>query len=210
MIRWKIAQAAELRWWQRYLKNKEPKAYLEWKKSYWSAFLIKCEIDPSEYIQCLDSGCGPAGIFIILDNLQVDALDPLVEKYNSSLDIFDMSAYPNVKFFSSSLENFQTEKQYDLIFCLNAINHVSDWKKSFDTLWQLLKPGATLVLSSDVHRYRLLKPIFRLIPGDILHPQQHSLKDYQKIIHHYKPESYREILIKRSAIFDYYTFVIKK
>jgi hypothetical protein len=65
-------------------------------------------------------------------------------------------------------------------------------------------------LSSDVHRYRLLKPIFRLLPGDILHPQQHSLKDYQKIIHLYKPESYREILIKRSAIFDYYTFVIKK
>jgi 2-polyprenyl-3-methyl-5-hydroxy-6-metoxy-1,4-benzoquinol methylase len=209
LIRWKIAQAAELKWWQNYLKNKDTKTYLEWKKSYWIEFLRKCAICLPKNTNCLDAGCGPAGIFIILENNTVDACDPLIDKYEG-LDVFDKTAYVNVNFLKSSIENFNIEKQYDYIFCLNAINHVADLKNSISKLSELLNEKGTLLLSTDVHRHKFLKAIFRLLPGDILHPQQHSLKDYRKMIAEKNLEITAEILIKRTTIFDYYAFVLKK
>jgi 2-polyprenyl-6-hydroxyphenyl methylase/3-demethylubiquinone-9 3-methyltransferase len=208
-MRWKIAQAAELKWWQNYLKNKDAKAYLEWKKSYWKDFLKTNELVVPENSVCLDAGCGPAGIFIILENSETDAIDPLIDNYSSRLSIFKKNNYPFVQFFNSSIENFESEKQYDQIFCLNAINHVSNWEKSIENLVKVLKPDGTLLLSTDVHRYKLLKPIFRLLPGDILHPQQHSIEDYRRILLKYKLEILKENLIKRTSIFDYYAFVLK-
>jgi len=209
-MRWKIAQAAELKWWQNYLKNKDAKAYLEWKKSYWKDFLKTNELVVPENSVCLDAGCGPAGIFIILENSETDAIDPLIDNYSSRLSIFKKNNYPFVQFFNSSIENFESEKQYDQIFCLNAINHVSNWEKSIENLVKVLKPDGTLLLSTDVHRYKLLKPIFRLLPGDILHPQQHSIEDYRRILLKYKLEILKENLIKRTSIFDYYAFVLKR
>lgn len=210
MIRWKIAQFAELKWWRNYLKKKNPQAYLQWKKSYWRDFLDKCGIYPELGMICLDAGCGPAGIFIILDEQHIDALDPLIDKYNTELEVFRKAHYPNVHFISSPIEAYNFEKLYDIIFCLNAINHVADWTKSIDRLMSLLKPGGTMILSTDVHRHTILKSIFRLLPGDILHPQQHSLKDYLQAIEKHKPESVETVLVKRQAIFDYYAIVIKK
>ncbi len=209
MIRWKIAQVAELKWWQNYLKNKDAKTYLEWKKSYWIDFLQKCTICLPQNAGCLDAGCGPAGIFIVLGNNAVHACDPLIDKYEG-LDVFDKTAYANVNFIKSSIENFNFDTQYDYIFCLNAINHVADFGKSISKLSELLKAEGTLLLSTDVHRHKFLKTIFRLLPGDILHPQQHSLIDYRKMIAEKNLEIDREILIKRTAIFDYYAFVLKK
>ena len=209
-MRWKIAQTAELKWWQNYLKNKDAKAYLEWKKSYWKDFLKTNELVVPENSVCLDAGCGPAGIFLILENSETDAIDPLIDKYSSRLSIFKKNNYPFVQFFNSSIENFESEKQYDQIFCLNAINHVSNWEKSIESLVKVLKPDGIMLLSTDVHRYKLLKPIFRLLPGDILHPQQHSIEDYRRILLKYKLEILKENLIKRTSIFDYYAFVLKR
>jgi 2-polyprenyl-6-hydroxyphenyl methylase/3-demethylubiquinone-9 3-methyltransferase len=209
-FRWKIAQAAELKWWENYLQNKEPKAYLEWKSTYWGDFLKKCNVVIPDGLNCLDAGCGPAGIFIILDKQKTDALDPLLEQYETKLSIFKKVHYPTVNFISSTIESLDSNTPYDLIFCLNAINHVSDWKKSIGNLMAHLKPGGKMILSTDIHRYTFLKPIFRLLPGDILHPQQHSLQDYMAVLNGYEPESLEKVLIKREAIFDYYAFIIKK
>lgn len=209
MIRWKIAQTAEFKWWQNYLRNKDSISYLEWKRSYWKAFLQKCSLNLPENSVCLDAGCGPAGIFIILENMPVDAIDPLIDKYET-LDIFDKKAHANVNFIKSSIEKFNPERQYDYIFCLNAINHVENLDKSITNLSVLLKPGGTIIISTDVHRHSILKPVFRLLPGDILHPQQDSINDYRKIFKKRALKINEEILIKRTIIFDYYAFVLKK
>ena len=209
MIRWKIAQAAELKWWQNYLKNKNVKTYLEWKKSYWIEFLQKCSVALPQKSYCMDAGCGPAGIFIILENNSVDAIDPLINKYEG-LKVFDKAAYSNVNFIKSSIENLNLEKQYDHIFCLNAINHVAKLGNSISKLADLLKAEGTILISTDVHRYKFLKAVFQRLPGDILHPQQHSLNDYRKLFAEHYLVIEREILIKRTAIFDYYAFVLKK
>ncbi|MFT5764466.1 MAG: 2-polyprenyl-3-methyl-5-hydroxy-6-metoxy-1,4-benzoquinol methylase [Saprospiraceae bacterium] len=208
-IRWKIAQAAEIRWWQGYL-GKKPKAdYLKWKKEYWQNLLKDTAVLLHPGDQVLDAGCGPAGIFMIFEDQDVDAMDPLLDQYSEKLDHFKKADYPKVNFYSEPLETFQARLPYDKVFCLNAINHVADLERCFDKLVQFVKPGGTLVVSIDAHNYWGFKKIFRLLPGDILHPHQYDLKEYQKMLTDRNCEVQKSILYKKEFFFDYYIIVAR-
>ncbi|MCP4442199.1 MAG: class I SAM-dependent methyltransferase [Aureispira sp.] len=208
--RWKIAQAVEIRWWQRYLKNKEKSDYLAWKTNYWRTFLDKCAVQVLEGAYCLDAGCGPAGIFTILDQQKVDAIDPLLDTYGSKIDHFNPEEYPYAKFKNQALEDLEGKDVYDYIFCLNAINHVSDIELCMDRLWAALKPKGTLVLSIDSHNYKVFKHIFRLLPGDILHPHQYDLKEYENMVTNRGGNIVQTIQIDKAFWFNYYTIVATK
>ncbi len=208
--RWKVAQKLELWWWQRYLRSKDKSAYLKAKSAYWQRILTILNLPIPTDAQILDAGCGPAGIFIILQNYQVDAIDPLINKYEQNLLHFKKEQYPFVKFHNQSLEDFQSQKQYDIVFCMNAINHVSDLKASFETLLGAIAVNGYLVMAVDVHRYALLKTIFRAIPGDVLHPHQHSLEDYIQMVEHNKGNILKVIPFKKGKIFDHIIMIIRK
>lgn len=209
-IRWKIAQNAELRWWKNYLKDKDEQAYLTWKRSYWQEFLNRCAIHVTPDMDILDIGCGPAGIFLNMPPGKCIAVDPLMDRYIQEFPW--LKSYAHAQLASGRLEDFDSLKKFDLIFCLNAVNHVADWAKSMRSLWDSLKPGATLVLSSDVHRFPWLKYPFRLFQGDILHPQQHDLKDYLTFFRTEFGEKalQRSDLYKVDGLFLYYVFQLKK
>src|SRR4051812_40338158 len=129
-FRWKIAQRLELRWWQTYLQGKSKEEYLEWKRNYWKGVLamLTDTITIHSSMSICDLGCGPAGIFIALPGNQITAIDPLIEKYESQLAFFRRTVYPNTTFIPLSIEDFEAGK-YDLVFCMNAINHVYDIEK---------------------------------------------------------------------------------
>lgn len=212
-FRWKIAQAAEIRWWQNYLKNKPTTDYAVWKTKYWQDLLA--EIGLSDTLktntQILDAGCGPAGIFMIFKNQEVDALDPLLDEYATKLPHFRRENYPNVQFFSQSLESFSDKKSfYDTVFCLNAINHVADLDTAFDVLVNSTKTGGTLVVSIDAHNYSFLKKIFQALPGDVLHPHQFDLKEYSDMLTRRGCRIERTLLKKSEFIFNYYVLVATK
>ncbi len=209
-IRWKIAQNAELRWWKNYLKDKDHTTYLNWKKAYWNQFLERCQIPLSPDQKVLDIGCGPAGIFLTMYSGQCTAVDPLMDRYKQEFPW--LKEYQDAMLQSGRLEELSSSQQFDLIFCLNAVNHVADWSKSLLALWEALKPGGTLVLSSDVHRFPWLKYPFRLLQGDILHPQQHDLKDYLQFfkLHFGEKALYQTDLYKIDGLFLYYVFQLKK
>lgn len=210
-LRWKLAQAAEIRWWRRYWNRKDTDAYLVWKRAYWNDFLKKCQIDVPAEARCLDAGCGPAGIFTILTENEVTALDPLLDEYRRSLANFRMEDYPHVQFVTATLESWKPDSTYDFVFCLNAINHVSDWEAALETVWAAVRPGGMLVLSSDVNRYAWAGWLFKYTWGDVLHPQQHRLADYEqalkKLVHARVTQTIR---IKRERWFDYYAWTIQK
>ena len=203
-LRWKLAQAAEIRWWQHYLKDKPTEQYLVQKKRYWNRVMrqLKLTLEPQERI--LDAGCGPAGIFIILQENEVDALDPLLEAYENRLSHFQRSNYPNVRFHTQRLEDFEGKVQYDTIFCLNAINHVDDIQQSLERLIQLIKPGGRLLLSVDAHNYPFFKFLFRLIPGDVLHPHQYDIKEYRTLLENLGCRIVDVQNLKQNFFFDYY------
>lgn len=209
-LRWKIAQALEIRWWRNYLKNKEASDYLIAKKAYWQRVLTTLQLNIKSGEKILDAGCGPAGIFMILDECEVDAVDPLLNKYEENLPHFKKSNYPFVQFYNQPLENFIINKSYNKVFCLNAINHVADLDKSLDKIAAATPTFGQLILSIDVHKYSLLKYIFRAIPGDVLHPQQHDLQDYIKMLEERGCNIVKKVNLKPGRIFDYYILVVEQ
>jgi len=202
-LRWKIAQALEIRWWRRYLKHKERESYLVTKRAYWQRILQTLAIDIQPDMRILDAGCGPAGIFMILNEYKVDAVDPLLQEYEHNLSHFKKANYPNIKFYSQTLEHFEIKQSYNIVFCMNAINHVADLDLCISKLVAATATDGALILAVDVHKYQMLKNTFRAIPGDILHPHQHGLEDYIKILELQGCKIVKTITLKSGRIFDY-------
>jgi 2-polyprenyl-6-hydroxyphenyl methylase/3-demethylubiquinone-9 3-methyltransferase len=206
-IKWKLAQYLEIRWWQRYLRNKPVEEYLTWKRNYWHGFLEKIYLEIPDSASVLDAGCGPAGIFTILEKQQVTAIDPLLDRYAREIPHFDKNQYPRVQFHTAGLEDWPSNQQFDYIFCINAINHVNDIKAAARNLRQLLKPGGKLILSIDTHNYSFLKWIFKLIPGDALHPHQMDLEEYVSLLNEVGFEVQERICLEKGVVFGYWVVV---
>ncbi len=208
--RWRLAQEAEIRWWSRYLKKKSVQGYLQKKAAYWHKVLSEGNCAPEPGRKVLDAGCGPAGIFIVLKANQVDAVDPLLARYEARLPHFCRSDYPGVHFFAQKLEDFYPQTLYSCVFCLNAVNHVQDIERCFDVLANALEPGGTLALSADVHRFTWCKWLFRAFPGDILHPHQLNDADYTAMLKNRGLQILRKPVLKEGLIFRHYLYVAGK
>ena len=205
--RWRLAQFLEYRWWRRYLRGRAPQDYLRDKRAYWQRVLTELEWPVQTGARALDAGCGPAGVFILLhDRQRVTAMDPLLQRYER-LPIFSRQHYPAVRFLPYALEYRAELDPFDVIYCFNAINHVRDWEYCLDRLTALARPGTRMVISSDVHRHGWLLPVFRALPGDALHPQQHRAAEYITALRARRWIVEREVLLRRAAIFDYRAWV---
>ncbi len=211
-LQWTLAQHLEIRWWRRYLDKKDKKTYYAWKRDYWSNFLSKTSghLILSPGMKVLDAGSGPAGIFTILQDQQVTAIDPLFESYHRQLPHFNPDDFPYVNFVNSALEDFHSAFQFDVVFCLNVINHVKHLETSIETLSKALKKDGLLVLSVDAHRYKLLKHIFQLFPADALHPHQQLLDHYLQLLEGNGLFIQDKELLKQEAIFGYWLIIAKK
>lgn len=211
-LRWRTAQFFEFLWWKKYLAKKDTKEYLKYKVAYWNNVLesISSEVKLKKSDSILDAGCGPAGIFIALSDHHVVAFDPLLDKYHDTLPHFKFEMYPHVKFKTQTLESFRTDDQFDVVFCMNAINHVSELDKAFLTLYECTKPGGQIVVSIDAHNRQFFKHLFRLQPADILHPHQHDLEDYKKMLTKLNCAITLTSLIKEEFLFNHYILVAEK
>ena len=209
-IRWKIAQKAELQWWRNYIRKKEPQAYLTWKDNYWIQFLENLDIQPKVNQSVLDVGCGPAGIFRVLKQQHVTALDPLLDKYEASLPVFSRKDHSHCQFVISTFEEYESNQKFDWVFCINAINHVANLKASVEKILQLTEENGRLVLSIDVHRFLFWKYLLRILPTDILHPHQHGLEDYKAMVENAGGMVEQEVCYKKGGLFDYYVLIISK
>ena len=210
--RWNVAQWFERKWWKNYLGKKDPVAYLDWKRKYWIEFYHQFrDIVPVEAnALVLDAGCGPAGIFMIFTHQQTTAFDPLLEAYESDLPHFKKEMYPTVEFITSSLEDFKEKDKFDVVFCINAINHVKDIEGAIKQLVYSAKKGAKLIISIDAHNHKWLQPFFKLIPGDILHPHQFNLEEYIEMFEKCGIKTLRTICLKKEFVFNYHVVVGEK
>ena len=212
-LRWKIAQWFELRWWQNYLRSKDKTQYLQWKINYWQTLLGKIsedvKIDASQSV--IDMGCGPAGIFIALPVNEITAVDPLLYAYETQTHFFSPADYSNVKFVKSTIEDYDASGlKYDFVFCMNAINHVHDINSGFEKLRTLCVDTGAIIVSIDAHNFSFFKYLFRLVPGDILHPHQYDLKEYADLLNGEGWHTDVPLLLKQEFFFNHYLLIAKK
>lgn len=213
-IKWQIAQFFEIRWWNNYLKGKDAEEYLSWKKGYWKKVLdlakenlpndLKSKLSgvDSEQNIIWDAGCGPAGIFIMFDKAKVFATDPLLDSYKKEKLLFRNDAQ-NIEFITAPLEKTHLPIKSDILFCMNALNHVENIDRATQQFISNLKENSLVICTLDCHRFNLLKHIFRLIPGDLLHPHQYSLKDYIELFQKYGLKPIANVQIKKGNIFNH-------
>ncbi|MDX2002982.1 MAG: class I SAM-dependent methyltransferase [Chitinophagales bacterium] len=210
-LRWKIAQYFEAKWWKRYLGQKPVGAYREWKANYWKGLLESVELTTQQTVKgkVLDAGCGPAGIFLVLADCEVTAIDPLMGQYNQ-LAHFNPAMAPYASFHQMRMEDIAWKEAFDWVFCMNAINHVEDIKLSMQQLSASLKPHGHLVLSVDAHKYNWLRKVFHYLPGDVMHPHQLGLPGYLDLAKAAKLHCMGTILIKEEPIFQHYLCVFRR
>ncbi len=210
-LRWKIAQWLELRWWKNYLNSKNKEEYLRWKKNYWKNILQRiapeAQVNPTH--QVIDLGCGPFGIFTGLTGTPVTAIDPLLDEYEKQIPLFRKSDYPNTNFVCQTIESFETEQKFDLVFCMNAINHVQNLEKGFDKMKEVCAPEGVIVISVDTHNSSSFKYLFRLLPGDILHPHQYDLNEYRAFLEKRGLKILKAELVKREFLFNHHLLIAK-
>ena len=83
-----------------------------------------------------------------------------------------------------------TKKKYDLILCLEVLEHVNDVKKTLDKISELMKPGGTLILSTINRNLKSL--IFAKIFGEyVLNWIPVGTHQFEKFL---KPEEIVEFL----------------
>lgn len=214
MIRWKIAQWFELWWWKRYINRKDKTQYISWKRSYWMDLIDRLGVYQNwlSANDVADLGCGPFGLSLVHEPIKkpLIAVDPLINEYDQQLNHFKKKEYPSTQFINSTLESFKSEKNFDFVFCMNAINHVSDIMSSFEKLALLTKENGTLVIGVDAHNYAFFNFLFRLVPGDILHPHQYNLQEYEQMLKNSGFEIKKQQMIKREFFFSYWVIVAKK
>ena len=211
-LRWRIAQFFELQWWKSHLRGKEKQQYLSGKRKYWNTVLKiieRIQVLPKSG-KVLDAGCGPSGIYMVLHDYVVEAVDPLVDFYESNLEFFDRSDYPWTNFINGALETVPLSSDYDLVFSMNAINHVADLDLCLDRLIGSLRSGGLLIITVDVHNYFVLKHIFNAIKGDILHPHQYTKEEYGHMLSKRNCVLIEAERLKHELVFDHYLFIARK
>lgn len=214
MLRWKIAQWFELKWWKNYTHDKDKAAYLTWKNDYWVNLITKCNlIETVEKAKNVaDLGCGPFGL--ALPNRtwkkRLVSVDPLLEKYEEHISFFRKSDYPQTEFINDTIEDFKSREKFDLVFCMNAINHVHDINKAYTNLSQLVQTKGTIVVSIDAHNYSMFRRLFALIPGDVLHPHQYMLEEYRRFLTDRDFSIINEVCLKKEFFFSHYVQIAVK
>lgn len=200
--RWLKAQKEESKFWLYQVKNKHEKP--EKYKRKWRGFLdyFGKNIIIEESHSILEVGCGVSGLINYLPRGDKFALDPLVKGY-----IEDGGDKDNVKLIRAVGEEIPFPDNYfDLVICLNALDHTINPQKVIEESFRVVKNGGTFFLSifvssKIIYFYRRMKEAIGM--GDPLHPFHFT---EEKIITMLKDSSFEII----SVDVDIYKIVSKK
>ena len=128
---------------------KKPNA---WKKveKFWreQRFLDEVEllIDLQKTTQILDVGCGITTVLRFLEGNRI-GIDPLAESYNKLIPYPD-----NISFYQGIGESLAFDtNQFDVVFCTNCIDHVTDPDKVIDEIRRVLGVNNHLILTCEIY-----------------------------------------------------------
>jgi 2-polyprenyl-6-hydroxyphenyl methylase/3-demethylubiquinone-9 3-methyltransferase len=68
----------------------------------------------------------------------------------------------------------------------------------------MLKPNGQLVITIDAHNHSFFKNLFRAIPGDVLHPHQYDLNEYNQFLTSRNLKIVKTEKLKSEFFFNHY------
>lgn len=119
------------------------------RKSYIKSIVDK-HFDSSKDLKLLDVGCGGGLVSVQMEQLgfnvtAIDANSYNIEAAKSYADRNNLDInYINV----TVEEHIGSEEKYDIIVCLEVIEHVANSKEFVDNISKLLKPGGVIIFST--------------------------------------------------------------
>jgi SAM-dependent methyltransferase len=195
--RWRHAQSKEIQYWRN-----TPPYYMPWLARFDRFGHPVGELRQYDrYVDCLplstitsrfpfmrlpdrpvvvDLGCGPSGIGYALSHSGATyCIDPLLDEYRSlpgyKEHIFEQLRGDKVLVCQPG-ESATIDRQADLVFCINVLDHTKVPAAVLDNCGRLMKPGGYLFLMVDGYLHG--KP--RVI--DPLHPHQFSAENLRSLL----------------------------
>ena len=143
---WNEIQRHELAYHLGKDKNRVP----EFNIPYWKSLLKKIEpfVAVTEEMSVLEVACGCCGILMALDKGQLTGVDPLMDEY---LEHFDYLRAAKPDWVCCAAENMEWPESFDLIFTINALDHMLDPGEAIARMDRYLRPGGHLVISLNCH-----------------------------------------------------------
>jgi 2-polyprenyl-3-methyl-5-hydroxy-6-metoxy-1,4-benzoquinol methylase len=128
----------------REIDGEDPRPFLEFKTN-----LIKDYLESNKGI-ALDMGCGD-GFFtlkLLKFGYEVNSIDVSPEAIKSTKNrVQKIGMLNSVKLFKEDFFKFEPENQYDIILCLEVLEHINDDVAALKKINKLLKDNGTLILS---------------------------------------------------------------
>ncbi len=167
---WERVQAIE----RAYHARKRPEQTLTINRIYWRRILDVVQsagvtVEPDSRV--LDMGCGGAGILHAIDRGHLIGVDPLMDFY---LARFPALADAPATWLTGTAEDFQAAA-FDVVFCINALDHVRSPARAAANLTRLVANGGHLVLQLNAHTTRLAQRYFTLFHHLLDPPHPHQL-----------------------------------
>lgn len=150
--RWKQAQRWEEEVWLNLPKEDE-----DW-NSWWFEKFNNYEIlQNREFNSVLEVGCGPYAknteFFLSkFPNIEkVALLEPLLDTFiNNNYSVVRIIKEHRAETFNTSLEEAKIDSTYDVIICINVLDHVKDANLCMENMKKLLNPKGVLILGQDL------------------------------------------------------------
>lgn len=125
-----------------------------WKEKFDSYSIIEKHFGDGE-LDALEVGCGPFTNVRLIEECvynikSITCSDPLIETYKK-LPCWIRNNVNRIKTNSDQLENLVfNDESFDLVVCINVLDHVEDVEKCFTEMKRVLKPNGLLILGQDL------------------------------------------------------------
>ena len=184
--RWRDAQEQE----KKGIESAEDiREWLRVRRHTWASLLdsLKCEVAFDGSKRILDIGCGPTSIFLALREGEKYAVDPNLDRlFELHPFMKDIEEYEDVNFVSRPLEEVVFDRQFDLVFVINMLDHVGALQQVVDKVDELLAPSGTLVIVVDCYADRAVRNIMSFFGVDLPHPHHFLAEDIVRLFSGYR------------------------
>ncbi|HEX9635925.1 MAG TPA: class I SAM-dependent methyltransferase [Acidobacteriota bacterium] len=174
---------------------KDESRVLELNLPYWRSLLAALpeEVRFGPATRVLDLGCGGCGILLALEQGELVGVDPLMDRYLEKFPF--LAARSDIRWVQAAAEELELQERFDVIFSINALDHVYDPARVACQIERLLRPGGHLVLTMNCHNHTWSRAyyaaLYRAI--DPHHPYQFTPDDVQELFSRLVPVKRRTI-----------------